>query len=94
MFVTPQLEDHFWVLHLNKDVGKLQVKVTSELRGLENTMNKRRAVERELLGLKGENSGGNVEVYYSKISIKKIDSFEGIENLLFWRFFGLELDDL
>lgn len=34
-------------------------------------MNKRRAIERELLGLKGEDSGGNVEVYYSKISIKR-----------------------
>lgn len=54
--MKPQLEDssRFWVLHLNKDIGKLQERVTSRGRGLENRTYKRRVTERELLGLKGK----------------------------------------
>lgn len=54
--VKPQLEDsaHLQALRLNEDVGELQVKVTSRVIGLENMTYKRRAIERESLGLKGE----------------------------------------
>lgn len=54
--VKPQLGDsaHFWALHLNKGVSKLQVKVTCRIRGLENMTYKRRAIEKELFGLKCE----------------------------------------
>lgn len=66
--MKPQLGDsaRFWALYLNKDVSKLQVKVKSRIRSLESMTYKRRAIEKELFGLKCKDWGGNVKVYHNK----------------------------